>query len=364
MEDTKNTRGQYMSASSMKRYTHCPASFLRGRWMPDTTSEAAERGTRIHDAIDKGEAHSLEHSEAILAEQCEDISKKILENRGVVVGKDIPDIATQEERVQTLLGMRKFSGQWDRFHYYSQIKSAFVFDWKTGPRGAESAEQNEQLASLAVLADQKYDLPGDVDYYVVLVHPMKSPQYTMAVYRKDQLRLVLGKMHETSEACHDPYAPANAGEHCRYCPARRACPEYNAITTSLEPMANASALMINPREFVDRLNLGDICVTAHKEDRELAKQLLIEGKIELPGWKIQERKGRQKITPKPLLQKMGGEGYRTEMLGTMVSVTKKGLLTVVKTKTGLAGKALDQEVDRLLEGCSEDGAPTKSLVKE
>lgn len=332
--------------------------------MPDTTSDAAERGTRIHEAIDTGDTYSLEHGEAVTAEQCEDIAKKILDEHGVVIGKDIPDIATQEERVQTLLGTRKFSGQWDRFQYYSPIKSAFVFDWKTGPRGAESAEQNEQLASLAVLADQRYNLPSDVDYYVVLVHPMKSPQYSMAVYRKEHLRFVVWKMEETSEACHDPYAPAKAGEHCRYCPARKACPEYDEATVSLKPVADSSSLLINPRDLADRLNLGDLCASAHKEDRELAKQALIDGRIEIPGWKIQERKGRQKILAEPLFGKMGDEGYRAAMLGTMVSVTKKGLQNVVRTKTGLAGKALDQEVERLLEGCKEDGKPTKSLVKE
>lgn len=364
MNEQNNERGQNMSSSALERNDKCKASFLRSRWIPSTTSEAAERGLRIHDALDGGDPYALEHNEAVTAERCLEIAFQVMESLEIPAN-EVPDEDESERRVQTLIceGKYKFSGQWDLFRLYLEHKAAFVFDWKTGPRGATAAENNIQLASLAALSRQCYNIPDDVVIYVVLVTPLKSPQYTLASYRADALGDVLAVIDNIAEAAHDPNSPATAGEHCRYCPARVLCPEYKEATVSLQPLADSSALMINPAEFAARLNLGDLCVTAHKEDRELARQLLSDGRIEIPGWKIQERKGRDKILPEPLLQKMGDEGYLAAMLGTMVSVTKKGLQAVVKTKTGLAGKALNSEVDRLLEGCKEPGKPSKSLVK-
>ena len=353
-----------MSASSMMRYAKCPASFLRGRWMPDTTSEAAERGNRIHYALHKQDSDGLEHDEALSAERCNDIVQTIIHDvLSKYIHQDDPPITSREERVQSFAGTRRYSGQWDLTHYWQVSKVALVADYKTGPRGAAPAEKNYQLASLADLAAQRYRMPDDVCVYVALVTPLKSPQYSIAKYQVKDLAAIRDALAGIAEAAHDPYAPAVAGEHCRYCPARTACSERNEIVGEVATV-DSPASITAPGAFADLLNKGDLAASAHKEHREIAKRLMVEGRIEIPGWKIQETKGRETIKPEPLMDRMSEEGYLTKMLGTMVSVTKKGLTAVVRTKTGLAGKALEEEVNRLLEGCKIPGKPSQKLVKE
>jgi len=337
---------------------------LRGRWLPDISSEAAERGTRIHDALEAQDIGDLEHNEALTTEKCNDIISEIVDR--VIVPQLEPgeqSVTERETRVQSFAGIYRYSGKWDLLDYWKQSKVAIVADYKTGPRGAEHAAENYQLASLAVLAAQRHGMPKDTKLYVAIVSPLKHPNYTMASYTVKDLPAIEDALANIAEHAHNPYAPASAGDHCRYCPARHACEERNELVGEMARIETPTAIT-DPLQFAELLNLGDLAVSAHKEHRAFAKTLLMEDKITIPGWKLQKTKGRSKIKPEPLMTRMGDEGYLTAMLGTMVSVTKKGLTQVVRTKTGKAGKELESEVKRLLDGCSEDGKPSLSLVKE
>jgi len=359
----KNERGRNMSASSMGRYNKCPASFLRGRWMPDTTSAAAQRGTEIHDALEHQNFEALDASDGSVAERCNDIVLEIIE--AVITPsllKDDEAMVSREERVQSFAAGHKYSGKWDYVSLWKESKVALVVDYKSGPRGGEDAEVNYQLATQALLVTQKFNLGEEWKVYVALATPMKSPQYTLSVYEFEGLEMIATAIEDIVKKAHDPYAPANAGEHCRYCPARASCSERNELIGKVE-WATPSAVT-SPEDLSRLLDVGDLAVSVHKEHREIAKKLIVEDGLDIPGWKIQKTKGRQKIKAEPLIDRMSEEGYGMKTLGTMVSVTKKGLGQVVKTKTGYAGKALASEIERLLDGCSEEGTPSQKLVKE
>jgi len=359
----KNERGQNMSASSMGRYYKCPASFLRGRWMPDTTSASAQRGNEIHDALEHQNFEALDASDGAVAERCNDIVLEIIE--AVITPsllKNDEGVVSREERVQSFASSYKYSGKWDYVSLWKESKVALVVDYKSGPRGGEDAEVNYQLATQALLVSQKFNLGEGWKIYVALATPMKSPQYTVASYGWQGLDMIATAIDSIAEKAHDPYAPANAGDHCRYCPARASCSERNELIGEVE-WASPSAVT-SPQDLSRLLDVGDLAVSAHKEHREIAKKLIVEEGLDIPGWKVQKTKGRQKIKAEPLIDRMHESGYGMKMLGTMVTVTKKGLGQVVKTKTGLAGKALNAEMERLLDGCSEEGAPSERLVKE
>ena len=331
--------------------------------MPDDSSPVAERGTRIHDALETGDGESLEHTELVSMEKCLEIVDAIVKDKipGLPEGEE--PILSKEERVQSFAGTFRFSGKWDLCMLWMESKIGLVVDYKTGPRGAGDADSNLQLASLAVLAAQKYDLPDGFKLYVAISSPLKQPNYTLACYTVGEMWGVYDTLATIAKKSHEPYAEAVAGEHCRYCPARRACSERNELVGELVNAEEVTAIT-DPSEFSRLLNLGDQAVAAHKEHRDLAKRLMVENRIDLPDWKIQTRKGSAAIDPKRLMQRMSDEGYLTAMLGTMVKVTKKGLTQVVKTKTGLAGGGLESEVKRLLEGCSTPGKDSQSLVKK
>ena len=68
------------SASKRERWSRCPGSFELEKLIPDTEAgEAAEKGNRIHDALQKGDFSALNAEEAELAEKLASIEKVAVE---------------------------------------------------------------------------------------------------------------------------------------------------------------------------------------------------------------------------------------------------------------------------------------------
>ena len=58
-----DTRRGLPSASAMDRLEACPASFHASKDLPDSSSEDAESGTRIHKALETGDTSELSPDE-------------------------------------------------------------------------------------------------------------------------------------------------------------------------------------------------------------------------------------------------------------------------------------------------------------
>ena len=69
------------SASAMDRLEACPASFHASKRLPDSSSEDAESGTRIHKALGTGDTSELSPDELDTFEMCLDQRQQIVEAR-------------------------------------------------------------------------------------------------------------------------------------------------------------------------------------------------------------------------------------------------------------------------------------------
>ena len=70
------------SASETERLALCPASFLRSKNQPDTSSDIAQTGTRIHEAVETGNRDGLTPSEERLADECTQLALIVMQETG------------------------------------------------------------------------------------------------------------------------------------------------------------------------------------------------------------------------------------------------------------------------------------------
>jgi|TARA_Y100000310_G_scaffold283472_1_gene305461 hypothetical protein len=70
------------SASETERLALCPASFLRSKNQPDTTSDIAQAGTRIHEAVETGNRDGLTLAEERLADDCNQLALIVMQETG------------------------------------------------------------------------------------------------------------------------------------------------------------------------------------------------------------------------------------------------------------------------------------------
>lgn len=352
MNETDERQGA-VSSSILERIHLCPASFLRSRWMINTTSDDAERGTRIHDALETGDESGLSMDESETASRCEAIFDSILEEHGP---KNEAALITREERLWAERNRLKFSGKRDVAAWYPDSKLLIIGDYKTGPRGATEASENLQLASLAVLA--KEHQPEIERIIVAVIQPLKSPQKTLAEYDAEGLAWCEELIFDTINHALSPYADANPGlKQCLYCPARQQCPEaVGALADVTVPVVPSDV-----EELSRLIRVGELAEKITKQNKEQAKKLLMDG-IDVPGFKLQETKGRSSIKADLVLGRLKDKGYSDHVLWSAVSLTKSKLESVVGTKTLKTGKALKAEIDDVLDGATVEGKPSTRMV--
>ena len=213
------------SASSFKRYADCPGSFTLGNAAPpEPPSPGASRGTRVHGGL-SGEIKLAELSpdELQTVEEMR-IQEEILLDQFTREGWKVESM-TQEKRLWEDASESRWSGKADKVFIMQndeKIRGALVIDYKS-TRYTESAEENLQLAALAVLID--CDQSRSVEMvHVALVYP---DGFDQAVYDVDGLDEAAEKckaLVDSITITHTETRIPSQGA-CKWCKAKSICPE-------------------------------------------------------------------------------------------------------------------------------------------
>ncbi|NBW16548.1 MAG: DUF2800 domain-containing protein [Caulobacteraceae bacterium] len=215
-----NERGDLPSASNAHRYAACPGSHRACIGLPDTTSEDAARGDRIHAWLE-GMANGTippplaGPEEQDVAERCLWQSEKLIAQH---VGLERDRLV--ESRIWD--PSRTWSGKADLV-VIDNRNTALVIDYKTGRGDVEEAVGNLQLRALAALVAIHYMV--DV-VTVAIVQPLAGPPSVCRYEAWDLLKAaaeideIMGKANATNQ-------PRNPGPWCQYCRAAGTdrCPE-------------------------------------------------------------------------------------------------------------------------------------------
>jgi hypothetical protein len=316
-----------LGASSMSRWSKCPASVALVRGLSNKPGPAAERGTACHEVaeqmlrkrllLDKNQtlygfkddyplsyyignvANGIEIDEELaeIARDYVDACLKILQ----------PDDQVWIERQFTLDALApdlEMFGTADLVVYRSTEQLLIVIDLKSGAGITVEAENNPQLLYYALGA--ALSLPGllidQVEMYIIqprVAVPVKSAwidSLTLLDWSADLL--------DAARATQAVGAPAVAGDHCRFCLAKPACITYELhaleaarddfdviegeITVSMPDPAELSA-----EDLARRLDLVPMLKDWIKTMEAMAFQRLSR-KDEIPGYKLVAKKATRK----------------------------------------------------------------------
>jgi hypothetical protein len=269
------------SASETERLELCPASFLRAKNQPDTSSEIAQTGTRIHEAVETGNRDGLTPSEERLADDCARLADVIHDECGF----DPDDEATETiKEVRLWLyasGVdRIMSGKPDLVVINGD--RALVIDYKTGYLETLEASQNLQLRTLAVMVAVNHEVD---EVNVAIVQPNIEPGYSVARYTKPDIDRARRQLIKILNDANDANAVANPGEkQCRYCKAKPVCKEAQEASFSVIEADTTTLDVVRLPELLEKCDLADRVI---KSIRDAALNIVKDGGT-VAGWEMPE----------------------------------------------------------------------------
>ena len=279
-----------VGGSTAKRVISCPASVaLCAKMPPRPSSEYADKGTLLHDAIalildGKATPESVignEYNGIVLTQELYD--EKIAPALAALDEID-PD-GTMEYAVETRVSfgdlLPDVFGSADLLGRIG--KRAIVLDWKFGDGVAVEAEENDQGMFYAAAAmrtpETQWVFEGADEIEIIIVQPPSVKRWVttkerIAQFERDLVRAVTDSKY--------PTAKMQAGEHCRWCAAKPTCPKMTgavdrAIKTQLQSLdAGTIGVYLQNAEVLEQW-ITDL--------RALAFQML-EKNVAVPGYKL------------------------------------------------------------------------------
>ena len=324
--------------SSLKNYECCPSYKSRGGSNP-----IAEAGTRIHNAVEKGNPSLLiDGEEQALAVTCLDFLDDVRRARAVSANLFA---SHQEIFFEIDLGEHSTYGTCDLLDIYDD-GDATLFDWKTGYGSVDDAESNSQGIAYCLGAFAAFPDIKRIQIYFVLPrrHEISLAEFTREDIPRLSLRLstIIARAKELAGKEFNPTEGV-----CNYCAYQGSCKALAgralvvAQKAGFEVPSNISGNG-SPEEKAQLLKLANILADwCDATKKELLRQALEEG-IEIPGYRLDHRKTPRTVES-PLLGFAAVSDMMTfeEFLGacTRVSVVELEKIVAEKADRGQKGNA-------------------------
>lgn len=343
----------------MERYLLCPGSYAAERGLPDTTSDDAETGNRIH-AVLAGETVTppLTDDEERTMEACRSQATALLDT--LLPHRDEMHL----ERRYWWDG--EWSGKPDVVAIDTVKGHAVVIDYKTGRGDVTEAAGNMQLRALAVLVSAEH-WPERVT--VAIVQPLAGavsvceygPDELLAAH--NEIKAIIASIHQ-ADAIRRPSAKA-----CKYCKAKAQCQEARTLVETLpaEVSRDGREIVMSPERMAAFLDIAPAAEAVIEAVRAKARRMIEADPNAVPGWTLKPGAIRETITdPAQVFGRFVAAGGTQEQFMPCVTVTKTKLKDAVKSVTGSKGRALDAAIEAMLAGCTEEkqAAPSLAKVKE
>ena len=273
-----------ISASRLDRIVLCPGSYLLEQGLPNTTNDAAQRGTDIH-AI----AQAIWDGNQI---ECDDPDM-------IQVATDYVDYLKRASISATMIQL-----EWNLTPMLSKLhpdlggtadavfvinQALHVVDLKTG-RVKVSPEGNRQLMMYALGALMNC-IKADIRVTHIYLHIFQPFNNTQPVYvsleeieKFEEELIIIAKM------ANEPTAPKIAGsKQCRYCKAKAICPTIKESAIKAAQI-DFRAEQVNMAEL---LNQAELCKSWAESVQILAK-VKLEAGASIEGWTLQAGRKMQK----------------------------------------------------------------------
>jgi superfamily II DNA or RNA helicase len=279
--------------SSLSLFEKCPGFLNR-----TGTNEAAERGTRIHNALEKDEFHTLVENERHLAQICKDYVESLIEERKPA----LPDYDYREIRMKMDLGndITTF-GTCDRLLIYGG--HGIMIDYKSGYRLVADAEVNAQAWAYVIGAFQKFPLLQTIEFLFLIPN---RDEVTFHTFSRDDMAAMILRLNtiirRAMEA--DPKLFNPGPELCEYCARQGSCPALaqkalSAAAQLADGLPLPTSMLVSgdrPDDVPKILRLAPIFADWAETAKKEALRLNLEEGLEFEGFERRERKNPRGIT--------------------------------------------------------------------
>jgi len=279
-----------VGGSTAKRVINCPGSVaLCAKMPPKPSSEHADRGTLLHDAIADILGKDLE-PRSVIGRKHEgiELTEELFEEKLVPALKALDEIdpdCQMDLVVENYVNFGDFiPGAFGSADVIGKLgRKAVILDWKFGDGVVVEAEENDQglfYAGAAMRTPAVQWAFEDIDEVeIIIVQPPEVKRWTTSVERIKQFEIELAravKLAQTSDA------PIKDGSHCRWCAAKPTCP---LKTGEVERVQKIAIQAIDKTKLSEYLVVADALEDWIKDVRALAHQILDSG-APVPGFKL------------------------------------------------------------------------------
>lgn len=315
--------------------------------MPDSKSDEATAGDKIHAALALQKTDGLDIEEVEMFDRCkriEDVLVLAYFGPEIAALKAFPD-REKRQWIQFLQdGGLQHSGQADVVYRYKS--KALVIDYKTGRNEVASSPRNMQMRDLAVV--NWVNRPLLLEIGVAVIQPWVTEKPDVCAYKLDDIKKSIEHLRARVKASNDPSAPRSAGEdQCKYCRAKTKCPEYQKWASALVPMPDRSLVdvpvigwsPVQRQSFLDNLGRAEKWLA---ECKEAMKNGLKSDPEFVPGWTLKDGQSRYSIiNAQAVFASFSEVGGTLEQFMECITVGKTKLKEKVAAVTSKKGKSLE-----------------------
>ena len=275
------------SPSKLADIEECPC-FTSAPHDDNEVNEAAAEGTMLHLAAETRDYSHLENDEQINA-----VDSALAYVDGVIA--KMP--GKPEVRLEVKLRLKDITyGTADVLVLDRVNKTVHVMDYKFVRTSVSHAEHNLQTAAYGAAALERFP-----SYKAVITHIVapRIGDYTSAMFSRALLADVRERITCIIEAAAYPFKRPQAGECCRFCGVKAACP---ALAQTAEATVRGVGLLPLPVEFLPErlitptdkakaLLLAKLLPEWAKEIKAMATTSVLEYGDDIPGFSLRRRSG-------------------------------------------------------------------------
>lgn len=283
-----------------------------------------------------------------------------------VLGIEATPKVISEKRLWIDIGNLKHSGQTDRL--YLAGPHAIIADLKSLRGEVAEAPTNMQLRDEAVLTFHNY--PKIQKISVFICQPLVTRVPIICLYtRADHYLKAFEDLAERVYNSHDPKAKRIPGTvQCLYCRARGVCKPaiawMKAMPLQRAPSLAASVERLTPVQLKE---IWEKSGTIESILQEVERRLKILPPADLATLGLRMNNGHMRISkvtkPNVLFQRMSKLGVTVEEFTNIARIPKGAISDLIRKKTGYIRTKLDQTVDDVLAGITEEKRTQSSLEK-
>jgi hypothetical protein len=364
-----DVREGWTSASNAQADALCPARHLSQKVAKvngalnggvEESSPDAQTGTRIHEALAKGDPAGLSVNETDTFDACRQIEAKLVNG---YFGADVPE-PLRHHRFWLALSGWKHSGECDVA--WIGGRKAMILDYKVLAGDVAESPRNEQLRDLSVLL--WCENRNIEEIAVAIVQPLVTHRPVPCVYDLDSLEHAMHDLSIRVAASNAVDSEPMAGEvQCKFCTAKSRCLAYQhyfgATVPGMASLLDVPVAEWSPQQRAIFCKKFDAAQKWLDNTWAEMERLAMADQFAIPGYRMFDRTWRENITnPQKAFERFAALGGNIDGFMRAVIVKKGELKTEINKVTGAKGMALDKALDAICDGIV-DRKQTKPSLK-